>query len=167
MVDGNNILPTQKIFRQYYNSFEDREKAEGQIRLCWLVAETGKGELFFDNRFSDEIYGNVKKSIIPENKRDILDGVPVYFAEKEKDPSSTADMKILERIKEIKEHKEYEGHQMVLVSADRELSHLCKEIADIKKTSGMFFFKYCRQFIKHQAPKKPEDKGILKRIIKN
>ena len=27
----------------YYNSFEDKEKAEGQIRLCWLIAETGRG----------------------------------------------------------------------------------------------------------------------------
>ena len=105
----------------------------------------------------------MKKEVLPENKREILSNVPVHFADKEKDPSATADMKIIDRVKQIKEKNEYEGSEIVLVSADRELSHLCREVADIKKTSGMFFFKYCRQFIRRQIPKNPEKKGSSKR----
>ena len=44
------------------------------------------------------------------------------------------------------------------------MSHLCREVAEIKKTSGMFFFKYCKQLARSLHTKKSE-KNIVKKIL--
>jgi hypothetical protein len=38
LVDGNNIFPTNKHFRRYFQSFLLSEKIEAQLRLQWLLS---------------------------------------------------------------------------------------------------------------------------------
>jgi hypothetical protein len=50
----------------------------------------------------------------------------------------------------------------VLVSADKELGQVCSALFPVKKTSGLYIFKYCKALIKNLNFRNPEMKGIVK-----
>lgn len=64
MFDGNNIMVTNKIFRNYFLSQQAEENLEGQVRLQWLLGETLTAELFFDTKFDDYLYEGIRESIL-------------------------------------------------------------------------------------------------------
>lgn len=102
--------------------------------------------------------------MLPEEKEN-LQKISVFYADKHQKMTATADEKLLQRMTEISEKKIYPHHDIVLVTADRELSYHCNEIMKIRKTSGMFFFKYCKFLLRELNRPKPEKKGIIKRIF--
>ena len=38
LVDGNNIMPTNKHFRKYFQNMSQEYKIEAQIRCRWLIS---------------------------------------------------------------------------------------------------------------------------------
>lgn len=51
LVDGNNIMPSIKHFRCYFQSRDRRDKVECQVRLRYLISLALKNQnvvLFFD-----------------------------------------------------------------------------------------------------------------------
>lgn len=55
-------MPKQKHFRSYFESPNEKKKAEGQIRLIWMVYEARiKAEIFFDNKYNSTIYDSIAK----------------------------------------------------------------------------------------------------------
>lgn len=54
VVDGNNVLPSHKILRRYFQSYSYEHKVEGQIRLRWLLSEVENCSLFYDQLFVSE-----------------------------------------------------------------------------------------------------------------
>jgi hypothetical protein len=164
-VDGNNIMPKQKKFRRFFESQEEHLRVEGQIRLVWLFAEAVTSEIFFDRRYDEQFYGLIKSQILTEKEEEIVNKVPVYFAEKHISEKNTADMKIVSRLTEIVKGNRYKGYDMVIVSADNELNQLCRAVTLIKKTSGMYIFKYCKKVIREKFYHIPKMRGIIKRIF--
>lgn len=57
LVDGNNIMPAVKHFRQYFKSYDHKEKITTQIRLRFFISIALPPEsviLFFDSKFNEE-----------------------------------------------------------------------------------------------------------------
>jgi hypothetical protein len=50
LIDGNNILPTNKHFRRYFQSKNPIEKVYAQIRTRWYISHclSSSAILFFD-----------------------------------------------------------------------------------------------------------------------
>jgi hypothetical protein len=64
-------------------------------------------------------------------------------------------MKLTNRLSEVMKTNKYKGYDIILVSADQELAQLCYAIAPIKKTSGIYIFKYCKGVIREKYYNKP------------
>jgi len=56
-----------------------------------------------------------------------------------------ADEKIIEMCLQLQQNASTKN--VILVSADRDLSIRCLTILDIKSTSGKFFFKFCKHTV--------------------
>jgi hypothetical protein len=59
LIDGNNILPTNKHFRKYFQSKTKMEKVIAQVRCQWYFSHCFRKEeviLFFDEKFEDVEY---------------------------------------------------------------------------------------------------------------
>lgn len=59
LVDGNNIFPTNKHFRRYFQSYLLSEKVQAQLRLQWLLSHALEPQgsiLFFDEKYDEETF---------------------------------------------------------------------------------------------------------------
>ena len=54
---------------------------------------------------------------------------------------------------------------IVVVSGDRALVQICRQINEILQTSGQPFIKFMKQVIRDKYYDQPEMKGIIKRIF--
>jgi hypothetical protein len=64
MIDGNNILVTNKKLRKLFKEKDEKFKAEAQIRLTWLMCTAYKLTgfyLFFDEYYEKVDYDLIKK----------------------------------------------------------------------------------------------------------
>lgn len=107
LVDGNNMMQKNKIFRKFFDSPHEKDKSEGQVRLQWLLGETLNSELFLDNCYGNEAYSEIKASILNKEAAENTEKIPVYFADKYLSTEATADDKIVDRLAEIVMSKEY------------------------------------------------------------
>lgn len=98
LVDGDNLMQKQKIFRFYFNNEEEEKKSEGQVRMQWLLGETLSSELFLDHKYQDSDYEKIKTSILNEEALENTNRIPVHFADKHLVGDATADDKIVQRL---------------------------------------------------------------------
>jgi hypothetical protein len=71
LVDGNNILPTNKHLRRYFQSKRPLDRVVAQLRARWYISHcfsSAQVVLFFDERFQDADYQSAQQCTFPNEE---------------------------------------------------------------------------------------------------
>ena len=71
LIDGNNVIPTSRNLRLYFQSYNKLLKIQSQIRLRWLISHAFHHQhalLFFDEKYDEESLNLAKFMAFPSKE---------------------------------------------------------------------------------------------------
>ena len=105
LIDGNNILPTQKDFRKYFQSNSENERVQAKLRCQWLISyalDIQGCYLFFDGCRNNADIEDVSAYLYQnEGERQKAEGVQVIYS-----GEMSADDIIIEKLRSLVDKKE-------------------------------------------------------------